>query len=239
MTATVEFSKTKKVEPEDLITFSQEYTDHIPTLLNFLENNSSGIKLLFFRIKPNGCFVQNKVYGTVKDLNLEKGTFFFESSTDLDGGLSDEPITTFVRTDNVLGILPALQDFEQNPYKNSETEITNQYFKSLSEMKNLLRECIGKVCAVTLFFRYNNDKQNEIFRNGFYSIKLNKVLEVNNSNIQYINVATSAWVSENESFQDKLPETRTRTFTSSTNFLYKVSVIFDSQHPEDPYDHNE
>ncbi|MFA6324687.1 MAG: hypothetical protein WCX46_00425 [Candidatus Paceibacterota bacterium] len=236
----VEFFNSEKVEPESLLTISDEYAHHIPKLFSFLQKKPNRlIPIIFFRIKTDGSFVKNKIYGSTKDVNSEKGTFVFESSKHLDGTLSDDLVQTFIRTDNVLGAMPALDSFQESPYKNSETEIAKRYFQKLSEMKGLLGQSIGKTCAITLFFRYNNEKQNRIFRNGSYSIKTNEILELNNSNFKYQNMGTSAWISEDDNYQDKIPEIRTRTFTSPDYYLCKVVVDFGTQYVLDVYDNNE
>lgn len=228
----VTFENFLKVEPEDLIAFSKEYLNHVSELMKYLTRKRQ-LQLCLKRINPNGSVQEKMIHGFVSNIDPEKKSFEFFSGEDFYGNHYEEGIKTFIRTDNVLGLVPLLPNTGINPYKNSSFPMTLEYFRCLEKMKRLLNTCVGIEHMVTLFFRFN--KANELRRNGNFFMET-QVLKVNKSNVEIKFLRSSAYVNEENFIADIVPRIRTVLFTTPERYLSTVRISSMEKPEFNPHD---
>ena len=222
---TIAFSDYKKIEPEDLISLSKEYNDHIPELKTYLKKFLKRVvEIHFVRIKDvNGGLIEKTIMGTIEELTEKY--FKFSAFKDISGTKYEIPYVSIVRFDNVLGIIPVLPKFKGvKIYENNSSKKTKIYFDQLEKIKILMKKSVGTIHTATLYYRYS--KKKPVLRAGNYQV-LCEIKKVNNSNVEYKHCRTYAYVSKQESYVVCVPlENEVDRFIAPDRYLWKVEIIF-------------
>jgi hypothetical protein len=227
----VGFYKFQLIEPKDLISFSKRYLDHGSILKPYLvANQGKRIKLVLARINPEGSFVRKLVYGTVGD--IKDNQFIFSTTQDFHN-VYESPIDLVIRFDNVLGTVPLLPKSRLKPFKVGSSAKLRSYFNALKKMRKLLEECVGKVHAAKLRYRYCKEKPT--FRDGNYTTEC-EILKVNKSNVQFKHFRTSAFVNPENKHINLNSGIDIDRFVAPDRYLQEVIVTFGIKHNFNPID---
>jgi hypothetical protein len=223
------------IEPEDLITFNEEYTQIIPKLFTFLRDNLWKIvEVPAVRIAGDGSIQRKVITGRVMTVN--ENSFNIVTNQDFSGGIYEVPRKLHVRLDNVLGIVPLMPGCEDmDPFTVSSDENLKEYFNTLEEMRMLMQRCLEMKHAATLWYCYSQKK--EVFREGKYRVEC-EILEVNKSNIKYKHIRTFAQLpgSKKYDYVDLVPREDFDRFIAPDRYLVGFSVLFGESHPNRLHD---
>lgn len=229
----LEYPNHKSIEPENLVSFTQKYLDSIPKLIRNLEKNTGkNIELLFVRMKPDGSIQERKMTGSIKEVT--RNNFIFLTNQDLDGSFYEETRELFVRTDNVLGLVPLSPDNKINPFNELPLE-AKDYLCWLEKVKKLMRSYIGRKHKITFYWKYSKKKLN--FRKGNYQID-GKIIKVNKSNVKYWHYRTISFI-QNEKEKDYInliPHEEVDRFIALDRILIKIDGTLDVEHEFNFYD---
>jgi hypothetical protein len=222
--AIVRFPDYLSVKPRDLIRFNERYIKHIPFLMNFVRNNvGKDVKLFFTRLNPDGSLLENKAVKCFIE-SVEKNRFTTLSNESLFGNITYEQlIRTLVRTENFLGIIPLLEDFE--PFNDNFSPILLTYLEFLKKVKRLMLSCVGLDNASTFMWRYN-----EPFHKGNFLTK-GKVTKVNESNVEYDCVLI-----QTPDYKDIIPHPEVDRFIAPDRYLQGFETEFGILHKVNPWD---
>lgn len=228
-TMTASFAGFKNVEPEDLIVFSEEYINHLPYLKNFIKDNmNKNVSIPTLRMNKAGYYSKKFIHGSI--VTMDEDSFTISTSEDY-YGVRDHYFELLIRFDSVLGIIPLHpEQSKMNPLTVDSSKLKD-YFTALSEMKDLLTECLDKEnCAITIYYRYT--KENPDFYKGDYKVEFNEVLEVNLSNLKYKHLRTTVQLSGQSHYHyvnlDEHDEIDR--FIAPDRYLYKVVVNLGTVH---------
>lgn len=230
LTESVRFKNYRKVEPENLISFSSEYEEYRQCTLipNLKSMKGKVVSIIVTRIGHDEDVRREKLTCTIGELTSHG--FFVKIGED------NEVIEKFINFYNVLGEVPMLVEDNINPYQVDSSEIFTGYFSKLNLMRNLLKTCEKTKKSVKLFFRY--DKDHEMFRNGDYVIECN-IIKVNKSNVEVKKILTRSFVSKENLYSEVgSDKTKIVSFVSSDCYLHKVTVS-DCENKINPVDEDD
>jgi len=219
----IKFEQPNVLDPRNLITFSREYKAHIPTLVDFLKSKVGQIvSLPFSRINDDGVVKCKIIAGTVTKVDDKEFTF----TSDMDVYINYDDEHRLVKTfDNVIGDVPMMPDFQGEVFSFDES-VYFEYTNTLSQMKELLTECVGHQHRVKLSFRsLSNTKEVEC-----------KILKVNKSNIGVLQESSIV----KPAGAIILGPLRTNLkFVTPTYFLSEVAVFYGKHQPVYAFDEQE
>jgi len=223
------------VEPEELVTFNDEYRALRHRLRPFLKDNLwKLIEIPAVRIQGDGS-VQRKVI-TGRVLAVNESSFTIITKQDLSGGTYHSLTKIHIRLDNVLGVVPLLPGYEDmDPFTISSGQHLKEYFECMENMRALMQKCIGTEHAATLWYRYSHKKP--IFREGKYRVEC-EILEVNKSNVKYKHVRTFVHLpgSTIYDYVDLVPRVDFDRYVAPDRYLVGFSVAFGESHPNRLHD---
>lgn len=173
----IEFPDFKSIEPEDLITFSNQYETHRSEIISTLRliQDKSGFNLMTVRVGHDGQLKWKERTGMVRSVTDDGFTFISRIEGE---GVKDDDHgeKTYIRFHNVLGEVPMLSSMHlATPFKFGG-QLTG-YLAFQKKVKNLL---VGEVNSARIFLRYGKDYPRR--KNG--KILECEILKVNKSNIE-------------------------------------------------------
>ena len=232
-TGAVEFLDYKKIEPEDLTTFSKEYKEHIPLLKKYITENRKKIcEVKLMRITENGSLKERIILGAIG--SISENNFEFYSNIDINGTYYEDSHKILIRLDNVLGIIPMLPSVTIYPFENDSSKATRNYFRALKKMTDLMKQSVGIKHSAFLFYRY--DKKNPTLRNGNYQVEC-EITKVNKSNVEYQHYRTFSFVDKENSYVDIVPrDNEVDRFIAPDRYLQKVQIFFGTSPKINPHD---
>jgi len=221
------------VEPENLISLSDAYTEKVPEIREFLQNNlQKTVEILLCRINSNGSFNRKLISGIVK--TVDDSRFTLLTAEDFHSKY-DNLITLTVRFENVLGDVPLLPHQSAiHPYEIESSKQFSDYFQIfIPKMMTLMKSCIGTTHAATVYYHYS--KTQPLHRNGNYKVECS-ILEVNRSNFKYDHARTISFIDKEHSYVNIVPNRDVDRYIAPDRFIKKVTVHFGDTHHINPHD---
>jgi hypothetical protein len=168
------------LKPLDLFDFSLEYKNYVSCMKeNFEQNEGKSMKIILCRLDGEGNVKKKMINGIMGKSHKTFFTFF--SNEDFHNCYDYEKELT-VHFDNIIGDVPlTCSGKDINPFRINRHNFS-LYFNRLSEMRELLKNNIGKKCTSYLDFKHQDR-----------TVRIeSKILEVNRSNIKILHIKTKS-----------------------------------------------
>ena len=213
-----------------MIVFSEDYGNHLPMLKKFITDNlHKQVDIPTVRINGDGSSSRKIIHGTLT--SIEDNSFTIITREDY-YGIRDHSFELLIRFDSVLGIVPLHPQQPRMDPLAVDTRKLKHFFTALTEMKDIMKECLNTTedYAITLFYRYT--KANPDFREGNYKVDCSEIIEVNRSNLKYKHLRTTVQLpgKTNYHYVDLHERDEIDRFIAPDRYLWKLTVIFGVKH---------
>jgi hypothetical protein len=226
---TIFFPHAASVEPKDLITFHDDYLNHLFELKHYLKKNAgSTVTILLRRINSDESVAEKRITGVVT--SIADDFFIFSAYHDLSSEY-DYMHESTIRFDNVLGDIPLMAHAADMKMVEISKSL-DSYRKSLAEMRVLLLTALDVEHAATLYFRHSNER--DLFVKGDYRVDC-EILKVNKSNALIKRFRSHAYIDKNNQYLDLAKYDEHVRFVSDC-YLWKVDLCLGEKHSINMYD---
>lgn len=230
----LEYPDVETTEPEELISFSEEYLRNIPSFMREIEKKvGENMTINFARIQQNGDVAKKIMTGKIKEV-IDENFIFHTNQSPSDGSVYENGIDILIRTDNVLGLIPLPQNL--NPFEGLSTKAKN-YLHWLGNTKQFMWKYLYEKHSAYFHWKYSKHKNN--FRLGKYQTE-GKILEVNYSNIKYYHLRTISFVPESveggSCYIDIVPRKENDRFIAPDRYLWRVEILLGIESKINPHD---